>query len=236
MTDFNIRRGLSTVLFTEPGIINSNIVIEEGCWYLCTDTAELYLGMQTQEGKLILKKINSSDIAHYPTQAPDEPSQPEQPEGPMGIVERILAEELAIYEINETGSLNEVPFSYINYDSEGAVEPGPGTGFYQIIEKEGIVESGYEHHTDPQEMYYMIALPSQLVLGENVEVKGWDEGLSSWNNINTTIFTSDYLEIGSALVDADLAAPEVPDGYTLWADLNDINPGKKYRYTILEEA
>jgi hypothetical protein len=234
MTDFNIRRGLSTVLFTEPGIINSNIIIEEGCWYLCTDTAELYLGVQTLDDKLILKKINSSDTAHYPTQTPDDPIIP--PEEPAGIIEKILVENLPVYDIDETGSLNEVPFSYINYDSEGAVEPGSGTGFYQIIEKEGIIESGYEHHTEPQEMYYMIALPSQLILGENVIVKGWDEGLSSWNDINISIFTSDYLEIGSALVEAALEAPEVPDGYTLWADLNDINPGKKYRFIIIEEA
>lgn len=57
MTDFNIRRGLSTVLFSEPGVINPDLLIEEGCWYLCTDTAELFLGVQTADG-LTLKRIN----------------------------------------------------------------------------------------------------------------------------------------------------------------------------------
>lgn len=57
MTDLNIRRGLSTVLFSEPGVVNDNVIIEEGCWYLCTDTAELFLGVLTEDG-LILKPIN----------------------------------------------------------------------------------------------------------------------------------------------------------------------------------
>ena len=233
MTDFNIRRGLSTVLFTEQGAVNHNILLEEGCWYLCTDTAELYLGVKTPEGEVVLKKINGNGAINRPTQTPDSGELPEQP---LGIIETILAKELPIYEIDEAGNLDEVPFIYINYDSEGATELGPDTGFYQIIDRVAALESGYEHHTDPQEMYYMVALPEQLVLGENVTVKGWDEGLSSWNNVNTAIFTKDYLAIGSALVEADLAAPEVPDGYTLWADLNDINSGKKYRFIITEGA
>lgn len=59
MTDLNIRRGLSTVLFSKPGIVNENVIIEEGCWYLCTDTAELFLGVQAEDG-LILKPINGT--------------------------------------------------------------------------------------------------------------------------------------------------------------------------------
>lgn len=61
MTDFKIRRGLSTVLFSAPGVINQKLVIEQGCWYLCTDTAELYLGTEDSSGKLTVKKINSQD-------------------------------------------------------------------------------------------------------------------------------------------------------------------------------
>ena len=59
MIDFNIRRGLSSVLFSEPGVVNPRLVIEEGCWYLCTDTAELFLGVSTKDG-LALKRINDS--------------------------------------------------------------------------------------------------------------------------------------------------------------------------------
>ena len=66
MIDFNIRRGPSTVLFSAPGVVNDNVVIEEGCWYLCTDTAELYLGVQVGD-KLTLKKINGNNAADVPT-------------------------------------------------------------------------------------------------------------------------------------------------------------------------
>lgn len=59
MVDFKIRRGLSTTLFSEPGVVNPRLVIEEGCWYLCTDTAELFLGIQGTD-KLTLKRINET--------------------------------------------------------------------------------------------------------------------------------------------------------------------------------
>ena len=60
MTDFKIRRGLSTSLFDNvtEGKINPKLVIEDGCWYLCTDTAELYLGIVLADGSKSLKRIN----------------------------------------------------------------------------------------------------------------------------------------------------------------------------------
>jgi hypothetical protein len=63
MIDFNINRGPSTVLFSEPGIVNPRLIIEEGCWYLCTDTAELFLGIQAEAG-LTLKRINEFDASN----------------------------------------------------------------------------------------------------------------------------------------------------------------------------
>lgn len=63
MAEFNISRGLSTVLFTSEGDVNPNLLIEEGCWYLCTDTAELFLGVQTEDG-LTLRQIN--DVESHP--------------------------------------------------------------------------------------------------------------------------------------------------------------------------
>lgn len=60
MTDFKIRRGLSTDLFingdNKAGIIDG-VVLENGCWYLCTDTADLFLCVQQTNG-LTLKRIN----------------------------------------------------------------------------------------------------------------------------------------------------------------------------------
>jgi hypothetical protein len=60
MTDFKIRRGLSTDLFingdNKAGVIEG-VVLENGCWYLCTDTADLFLCVQQTNG-LTLKRIN----------------------------------------------------------------------------------------------------------------------------------------------------------------------------------
>ena len=71
MTDFKIRRGLSSTLFIEPGVVDPRLVIEEGCWYLCTDSAELYLGTRGDSNELVLKKINARDVANDPTLDPD---------------------------------------------------------------------------------------------------------------------------------------------------------------------
>ena len=70
MIDFKIRRGLSHELFTEVGKVNPRLKIEEGCWYLCTDTADLYLGVNTGE-ELTLKRINDK-AGNTPTINPDD--------------------------------------------------------------------------------------------------------------------------------------------------------------------
>ena len=63
MMDFNIQYGLSTEIFIN-GQLNPDLIIEEGCWYLCTDTAELFLGVyDTDENGqrfLTLKIINEA--------------------------------------------------------------------------------------------------------------------------------------------------------------------------------
>ena len=60
MADFKIRRGLSTALFVNgsDGNINPKLIIEDGCWYLCTDTAALFLGVVLEDGSKHLKRIN----------------------------------------------------------------------------------------------------------------------------------------------------------------------------------
>ncbi len=61
MTDLNIRYGPSSSIFIN-GQINPKLIIEAGCWYLCTDTAELFLGVDTGID-LTLKRINDPAIA-----------------------------------------------------------------------------------------------------------------------------------------------------------------------------
>lgn len=66
MTDFNILYGRSTELFIN-GQINPNLIIEEGCWYMCIDTAELFIGVATEAG-LTLKRINEAKINEIPVE------------------------------------------------------------------------------------------------------------------------------------------------------------------------
>lgn len=71
MLDFKIRRGPSEMMFTSPGVINPRFIIEEGCWYLCTDTAELFLGIEESDHSLSLKRINEvkAEVADKTIQA-----------------------------------------------------------------------------------------------------------------------------------------------------------------------
>lgn len=64
MMDFNIQYGRSTEIFID-GQLNPNLIIEEGCWYLCLDTAELFIGVATEDG-LTLKRINEAIINQIP--------------------------------------------------------------------------------------------------------------------------------------------------------------------------
>ena len=69
MEDFKIRRGPSSILFSSPGIVNPRLILEEGCWYLCTDTAELSLCVLTNLGDLTLKRINGAKSADIDNEA-----------------------------------------------------------------------------------------------------------------------------------------------------------------------
>ena len=56
-TDFIIKKGHSSRL----GLIAQDDLIENG-WYLTTDTAEVYVALRQDNGKLELKRINECDI------------------------------------------------------------------------------------------------------------------------------------------------------------------------------
>lgn len=57
MIDFKVFRGKAEQIIVD-GAPNPRLVIEEGCWYLCTDTAELFLGVLSEKDELTLKQIN----------------------------------------------------------------------------------------------------------------------------------------------------------------------------------
>ena len=62
MTDFKIRHGLYSALFPD-GQLSKNIILENGCWYICTDTADLFLASENADGVLTLKQINAALIS-----------------------------------------------------------------------------------------------------------------------------------------------------------------------------
>lgn len=66
MGDFEIKRGLSTSLFNEDGSIKlPPEKLIDGCWYLTTDTAEVYVAFQQADGSFELKKINDNEIDSF---------------------------------------------------------------------------------------------------------------------------------------------------------------------------
>lgn len=64
-TDFRIRRGPASDLFEDTSAsvfdrkINPNLRIDVGCWYITSDTAELFLGVVLEDGRKDLKRINN---------------------------------------------------------------------------------------------------------------------------------------------------------------------------------
>lgn len=58
MAEFKIRRGISGDLFLSDDRINPLVKLEEQCWYLCTDTANLYLCIKGEDNTLTLKPFN----------------------------------------------------------------------------------------------------------------------------------------------------------------------------------
>lgn len=61
LNNFKIRQGHSTELFDEFGKVKNNVVLELGTWYLCVDTACVYVCIQEGED-LILKRINGESF------------------------------------------------------------------------------------------------------------------------------------------------------------------------------
>lgn len=62
ITDFKILRGLSTELFDKQGNLIPTLVLELGCWYLCTDTADVFICVRDNEA-LTLKRINRGNVS-----------------------------------------------------------------------------------------------------------------------------------------------------------------------------
>lgn len=156
------------------------------------------------------------------------------------IKDSIIKNNLPLYQANDDGTISKVAYNHLTFDSETVQEElNTISGFYEAIDEtsQEVTEYGYQHITEPQDMFYMVALPNTLTFGENgnTSLMTWDDMTDSWVETDTFNLTNDYDEVLSVLSDNGIdSVPEVPEGYTLWADLNEINPGRKYRFIIKE--
>ena len=189
--------------------------------------------------KLLGLRLNGTDIPEpdKPEQ-PDNPNEPsELPENPTAdqVIEHIIAKQTTIYQVNAFGELEEVPYAIKTFDENtSAMAPQElETVFYKVIDTNGdTIEAGYQHMTELKEMYYMVALPDYMVIGQNTKVQTWDDLSQCWVEVQVPL-TKLPENIKEAFESAGLQAPEVPLGYTLWADLSNIDAGMTYRYTLL---
>lgn len=62
MADFKVHCGTSTQLFTTDGKVNPKLRIQEGSWYLCTDTSAVFF-CASVDGKLTLKRLNGDGVS-----------------------------------------------------------------------------------------------------------------------------------------------------------------------------
>lgn len=183
--------------------------------------------------KLLGLQLNDLEVPE-----PDDPNEPSiLPENPTTdqIVEYIEAEQITIYQINALGGLEEIPYAIKTFNETTYTAPPKKFEniFYKVINIRGdIVEAGYQHLTTSKEMYYMVALPNYIVIDQNVQIQTWDDLTQCWVAVKSRL-TRLSDSINNAFMEAGFAVPTVPEGYTLWADLNDLDPGTIYRFVLI---
>lgn len=140
MTDFKIRRGKYNQLFDENGTVRrESVILELGCWYLCTDEAWLFLCVEGTDGQLDLKQINkTTNAVNRPTTSPDDETGE-------------LVNSIIYVEINDIG---ELIIYYANGETSnlGKVVGEPG--------KNGLVTSVVIGDTSYEHVDGVITLPS----------------------------------------------------------------------------
>jgi hypothetical protein len=169
------------------------------------------------------------------------PSTPDTPEnlvvpdaGP--IVTKIIQNQVPLYQLDFNYQLEAVPYKFCTFTEETyKAEPiDKLTAFYQKKDTNGdMIESGYQHCTEMQEMYYVVALPEELIINQNVTLQTWSGVEKCWKSVTSNL-TSNFSEIKQAFADVGLELADPPQGYTIWADLSDVDPGTNYRFIITE--
>jgi hypothetical protein len=192
--------------------------------------------------KLLGLRPSGTEYPDDPGAEPDDPNDPstpvpELPENPAidQIIDHIITEQTTIHQVNASGELEEIPYKVKTY-TEASYTQAPEkveTTFYKVTDNSGeIIEAGYQHMTELKDMYYMVALPEYMVLGENVEIQTWDDLSQCWTKAQTKL-TKLPEDIGDAFASAGLETPIIPKGYTLWANLEDIDAGTTFRFVLI---
>jgi hypothetical protein len=185
---------------------------------------------------------NLADIEKPEPGNPTEPGDtPEAPTEENTIAAKIMAKKLPMYQVSADGQLHEVAYVYSKLTPETAQEAPEQACFYQIIDGNTVLESGYQQFASYEnELFYMIALPDIVKMTSadvQVSAKIWDAGASEWVDTAPDLalqLTCDFDEIQAVFAEAGLEVPEVPVGYTLWVNLSEVNNGEKIRFAIME--
>jgi hypothetical protein len=148
-----------------------------------------------------------------------------------------MANNIPMYQIDENDNIVVTEYKEIEYSSNTVSNTNDGqTGFYLVRnENNEIIEAGYQHYSTAKDPWYIIALPDSLNVAEdgNVQLRTWDPAESKWANAQY-VLTGNYEEIEAAYNDVDIEPPVAPEGYRLWADLTEPDPGTMYRFVIKE--
>lgn len=160
-------------------------------------------------------------------------------EEPNGLIATIMKDRIAMYQVNENDTIQEVPFQIITYyDSAEKINDGQ-TGFYQVLDTSDnnkLIEAGYQHFSTEKEPWYIVALPEALNLydGGNTLAYSWHDLESKWTPTSPLSLTNDYAAIVAEYEAIGIEPPVAPAGYQLWADLSRPDPGEVYRFIIKE--
>lgn len=168
----------------------------------------------------------------------ENPDTPDVPAEPDSIIDTILINKTPLYQINENDEIVEVPYiETLQYNASSVATTKDGkTGFYTVLDATGNVEeAGYQHFTTKKDPWYIVALPEDFNVAPdgNVELQTWNGIENRWTAARY-VLTGNYDEIVAAYNDAGITPPVAPDGYRLWADLSDSDPGTSYRFIIKE--
>lgn len=130
LNTFKIKQGLHNQLFDTQGKVKPGIPLEVGAWYLCTDTACVYV-CSIESGKPVLKRINGESFEAFGAQVEN------------------LTERVEQVEKNTLG--------YVRIESEGelprdftAADFNPKTIYYIEVDKENHYIDTYVFDTSVQ--------------------------------------------------------------------------------------